>query len=199
MNHTYEARKFNIPAVEGISVEQLEVHIKLYEGYVKFFNELRATLAELRKDSEKNAYALGEVMRRLPFEFNGMRMHEYYFEQLEGGKSELNSDSELAKALFEKYSDWNGFINHFKNVALMRGIGWTILAYDPIGKTPHIYWVNDHELGQLAGLPVILALDMWEHAYMVDYVPAEKKNYIEAFLNNVNWKVSSNRFDAINK
>ena len=82
MNHTYEARKFNIPAVEGISVEQLEVHIKLYEGYVKFFNELRATLAELRKDSEKNAYALGEVMRRLPFEFNGMRMHEYYFEQL---------------------------------------------------------------------------------------------------------------------
>ena len=81
----------------------------------------------------------------------------------------------------------------------MRGIGWTILAYDPIGKTPHIYWVNDHELGQLAGLPVILALDMWEHAYMVDYVPAEKKNYIEAFLNNVNWKVSSNRFDAINK
>lgn len=194
MNHTYEVKKFNIPELPGISQKQIEIHLKLYEGYVKFFNELRATLAELRKDSEKNAYALGEVMRRLPFEFNGMRMHEYYFEQFEGGKSDPSSDSELAKALFEKYGDWSGFINHFKSVALMRGIGWTILAYDPIGKTPHVYWVNDHELGQLAGLPIILVLDMWEHAYMVDYVPSDKKNYVEAILNNVNWIVAENRY-----
>jgi Fe-Mn family superoxide dismutase len=194
MNHQYEARKFNLPELKGISPKQVEVHLKLYEGYVKFTNQLRETLAELRKDSEKNAYALGEVMRRLPFEFNGMRMHEYYFEQFEGGFKEMNQESEVCKALCEKYGDWNGFINHFKNVALMRGIGWTILSFDPIGKTPHVYWVNDHELGQLAGLPILLALDMWEHAFMVDYIPAEKVKYIDAFLSNVNYDTVSNRF-----
>lgn len=164
---------------------------------MKFTNTLRDTLAELRKDSEKNAYAISEVLRRFGFEFNGMRMHEYYFEQFEGGATAANTESTVAKALIEKYGSWDDFILHFKNTGLMRGIGWTILAYDPIGKTPHIYWVADHELGQLAGLPVLLAMDMWEHAYMVDYVPAEKAKYVEAFLSNVNWSHVQNRFDKI--
>jgi len=189
----YEARTFNLPELKGISPKQVEVHIKLYEGYVKFTNTLRDTLADLRKDSEKNAYALGEVMRRLPFEFNGMRMHEYYFEQFEGGRKEMPEGS-LSKVLSEKYGSTAEFLNHFKAVGSMRGIGWTILAYDPVGKTPHVYWVNDHELGQLAGLPILLAMDMWEHAYMVDYVPADKVKYVEAFLSNVNWETVENRF-----
>ncbi|MDO8492873.1 MAG: Fe-Mn family superoxide dismutase [bacterium] len=197
MNQKYEARKFNIPELKGISQKQVEIHLKLYEGYVKFTNTLRDTLAELRKDSEKNAYALGEVMRRFGFEFNGMRMHEYYFEQFEGGAKEMNQNSDICKKLCEKYGDWEGFINHFKSVGLMRGIGWTILAYDPVGKTPHVYWVNDHELGQLAGLPILLAMDMWEHAYMVDYVPAEKVKYVEAFFSNVNWSILDKRFGEI--
>ena len=208
-NYQYTVRRFNIPELEGISAKQIEIHLKLYEGYVKFTNTLRETLAELRKDSDlpdmpaqswqagKNAYALGEVMRRFGFEFNGMRMHEYYFEQFEGGPLTMNKNSLLASALAEKYGDWDGFINHFKSVGLMRGIGWTILAYDPVGKTPHVYWVNDHELGQLAGLPVLLAMDMWEHAYMIDYVPAEKAKYIDAFLSNVNWSVLDKRFGEI--
>lgn len=194
MNHQYSPKQFNLPELKGISPKQVEIHLKLYEGYVNFTNKLRETLAELRKDSEKNAYALGEVMRRLPFEFNGMRMHEYYFEQFEGGSKDMNTESEVCKALTQKYGDWDGFISHFKNVGLMRGIGWTILAYDPIGKTPHVYWVNDHELGQLAGLPILLALDMWEHAYMIDYVPADKVKYVEAFLSNINWSVVEKRF-----
>lgn len=192
----YAVRRFNIPELEGISAKQIEVHLKLYEGYVKFTNTLRETLAELRKNSEKNAYAIGETLRRFGFEFNGMRMHEYYFEQFEEPKP-LSENSKVGQALAEKYADWNGFINHFKNVGLMRGIGWTILAYDPVGKTPHIYWVNDHELGQVAGLPVLLAMDMWEHAYMVDYLPAEKAKYIDAFLSNVNWEVLDKRFSTI--
>jgi superoxide dismutase len=130
-------------------------------------------------------------------EFNGMRMHEYYFEQFENGNVELNPDSNLAKVLIEKYESIEGFIKHFKAVSLSRGIGWTILAYDPIGKTPHVYWVSDHELGQLAGLPIILALDMWEHAFMADYMPAEKIKYVDAFLNNINWQVIEDRFNKI--
>ncbi len=194
--HKYEAKQFTIPEVQGISPKQIEIHLKLYEGYVKFTNTLRETLTELRKDSEKNAYALGEVLRRFGFEFNGMRMHEYYFEQLEGGPKSLSPESPLSKALIEKYGSLEDFKNHFVSIALMRGIGWTILAWDPIGKTPHVYWVNDHELGQLAGLPILYALDMWEHAFMVDYVPAEKKNYIESFWNASNWSVAEKRFET---
>jgi Fe-Mn family superoxide dismutase len=77
---------------------------------------------------------------------------------------------------------------------MTRGIGWTVLYHDPKGKTVHTAWVGDHELGQLAGLPVILAMDMWEHAFMVDYLPSEKKQYIEAFLKNTNWKVVESRY-----
>lgn len=199
MNHTYKAKKFNIPELAGISSKQIEVHLKLYEGYVKFTNHLREVLADLRKDSEKNAYALGEVLRRFGFEFNGMRMHEYYFEQFENGATALEQNSKMALALIEKYGSWDEFVNHFKSVGLTRGIGWTILYFDPIGKTPHVVWVNEHELGQLASLPVILAMDMWEHAYMMDYLPAEKKNYIDAFFNNLNWKISEDRFNQVAK
>jgi Fe-Mn family superoxide dismutase len=123
-------------------------------------------------------------------------MHEYYFEQWENAAREVDASSPLATSLGEKYADWNGFLDHFKTIAGgTRGIGWTILYFDPKGNTPHTAWVSDHELGQLAGLPVLLALDMWEHAYMVDYTPAEKKKYIEAFFENLNWNVVEKRFD----
>lgn len=192
----YQEQKFNLPDLKGISAKQLEVHLKLYAGYVKFTNHLREVLADLRKDSEKNAYALGEVMRRFPFEFNGMRMHEYYFEQWEGGASAIEAAPNLGEKLIEKYGSLQEFENHFKAIGMMRGIGWTVLSWDPKGKTPHSYWVGEHEVGQLAGLPIILVMDMWEHAYMVDYAPAEKKQYIDAFWNNLNWKRIEERFNA---
>jgi superoxide dismutase, Fe-Mn family len=190
----YQEQKFNIPDLKGISAKQLEVHLKLYGGYVKFTNHLREVLADLRKDSEKNAYALGEVMRRFGFEFNGMRMHEYYFEQWEGAPTPLEDSASLAKILIEKYGSLREFENHFKAIGLMRGIGWTVLAYDHKGKTPHAYWVGEHEVGQLAGVRLLLAMDMWEHAYMVDYTPAEKKKYVDAFCYNLNWSVAEKRF-----
>ena len=193
--HQYQERKFNLPELQGLSPKQIEVHLKLYAGYVKFTNHLREVLADLRKDTEKNAYALGEVVRRLGFEFNGMRLHEYYFGGFEGSSKDINPDSPLAKALVEKYGSFDEFIIHFKSIGLMRGIGWSILYYDPVGKTPHVAWVGDHELGMLAGLPIIAAMDMWEHAYMVDYVPAEKTKYVEAYLANLNWEVMERRFE----
>lgn len=193
----YQAKQFTLPELTGISLKQIEVHLKLYQGYVTFLNTLESTLTDLMKDSEKNAYALGEVKRRLAFEFDGMRMHEYYFEQLEGGSKPLAINGTLEKAVASQFGNIETMLTQFKNVGLMRGIGWTILYYDSRGKVFHIAWVGDHELGQLSGLPIILAMDMWEHAYMVDYVPADKKKYIEAFLSNVNWEVCGNRFEKI--
>ena len=196
---TYKEMQFKLPNLKDISANRAEVQLGLYGGYVKHVNLLRENIHEFEKtDSEENAYAVSEIRRRFSFEFNGMRMHEYYFEQWENGAQDAREDSPLAHSLMEKYGSFEDAMTHFKTVGGgTRGIGWTILSFDTHAKTPHIAWVSDHELGQLAGLPVLLAMDMWEHAYMVDYTPAEKKQYIEAFFENLNWSVVEKRFSAV--
>ncbi|MEK7530514.1 MAG: Fe-Mn family superoxide dismutase [Patescibacteria group bacterium] len=188
----YTAKQFNFGSLDGISQKQLDVHIKLYEGYVKFINVIDNKQAEFMKDSEKHAYELSEVTRRIGFEWNGMRMHEYYFSQWEGPASPITGD--LEKALVAQYGSMDLWMARFKGISMMRGIGWVVLSYDPIGKQFVNNFVADHELGQLNGLTTILALDMWEHAYMVDYMPAEKANYVDAFFKNVNGITVSERF-----
>lgn len=194
----YKVQEFNLPELAGISAKQVEVHLGLYAGYVKHTNLLMQTLKTYAsygdKASEGDKYAIAELRRRLAFEFDGMRMHEYYFTQFEGGAKDINAESALAKAATEKYGSVDGLVQHIKEVATTRGIGWVVVYHDPIGNTIHTSFVGDHELGQLAGLPILLAVDLWEHAFMVDYVPAEKKNYIEAFFKNLNWKVIESRF-----
>lgn len=190
----YTAKTFNLPTLKGISEKQIKVHLALYEGYVKNINLLMDTLAQYQStDDEGGKYAVAEMRRRLAFEFDGMRMHEYYFSQFEGEKGG-DPKSALAKAAEEKYGSGENFLKHIRAVAGTRGIGWVVVYADPVGSTLHTVFVNDHELGQLAGLPIILALDLWEHAYMVDYLPAEKKNYIDAFFDNINWTVMEDRF-----
>jgi Fe-Mn family superoxide dismutase len=193
----YTARTFKLPELKGLSEKQIKVHLALYEGYVKNVNLIMETLkgyaAYGDKASEGDKLAIAELRRRIGFEFDGMRMHEYYFEQFEGEKGG-SAESALAKAAAEKYGSGENFIKHIKEVAGTRGIGWVVVYADPIGKTLHTVFVADHEIGQLAGLPIVLALDLWEHAYMVDYVPAEKKNYVDAFFDNVNWTVVEDRF-----
>jgi Fe-Mn family superoxide dismutase len=195
---TYEAKKFNLPELTGLSPEQIKVHLALYEGYVKHVNLIMETLKGYEgygdKASEGDKYAIAELRRRFAFEFDGMRMHEYYFAQFEGEKGG-DPTSALAKAAEEKYGSGEAFIAHIKQVAGTRGIGWVVVYADP-GKQLHTTFVADHELGQLAGLPVILALDLWEHAYMVDYKPAQKGSYIDAFFDNLNWRVVEERFES---
>lgn len=190
----YETRKFNLPELTGLSAKQIEVHLGLYAGYVKHVNLLMATIAAYgQTNDEGGKYAIAEMRRRLGFEFDGMRMHEYYFEELEGGATAPSEHSALARVVAEKYGGWDAFIAHVKSVCGMRGIGWCVVYYDPRAKTAHTAFVEDHQLGQLAGLPVLLAIDLWEHAFMVDYVPAKKNEYVEAFLGNVNWGVIEKR------
>ena len=188
--HTYEAQKFNIPTLDGISEKQIAVHLGLYAGYVKHVNLLREHIADLTKqDPERHAFAIESIRRRMGFEFNGMRMHEFYFSQWEGGATPHAEDSAFEKAVSEKYGSWDGILTHFKKVGMSRGSGWATLCWDKKGKTPPMWWTVDHELGMLADVNIILAMDMWEHAYMVDYIPAEKMKHIEAFLKNLNWSV----------
>jgi len=180
----FEEKKFNIPKLEGISEKAIEEHLKLYAGYVKNTNTIIQKIEEYTKDAEANAYALGEINRRFGFEFDGMRMHEYYFSQFEGGPALLTPGSPLEKI----------DLNRFKAIALTRGIGWAVVYHDPISQELLSAWVDEHHLGQLVGLQPIVVLDMWEHAYFIDYTPAEKKKYIDAFFANLNWRVCENNF-----
>lgn len=189
---TYTARTFALPEIAGLSSKQLEVHLALYQGYVKHTNLILEKIAALRAENPtENAYLINELRRRLGFEFDGMRMHEYYFEQLEHGAQSMDAASTFAQLASAKYGSWDGFLAHLKEVAGTRGIGWVVVYRD--GDTLHTAFVNDHELGQLSGLPIMLAIDLWEHAYMVDYVPAEKMTYLDAFLQAVNWSVVEKR------
>ena len=192
---TYTPKTFNLPVLQGLSEKQIKVHIALYEGYVKHVNLIMEKLGAVREGTlELDPYIAAELRRRFAFEFDGMRMHELYFAQLEAGGRKREAGSAFAKIAREKYGE-KGIEAHIRDVAGTRGIGWVVVYKDPVANTIHTTFVNDHEVGQLAGLPILLALDLWEHAYMVDYVPAEKNNYIDAFFANLNWSVVEKRFD----
>jgi superoxide dismutase, Fe-Mn family len=190
----YTEQSFNLPEMSGLSAKQIDVHLKLYAGYVKNVNAIMGKIEELKSDSEKNALALSELKRRFGFEFDGMKLHELYFEALGGDGQTAGS---LADALAKQWGSFEAWQNEFHALGMMRGIGWVLLAYDPKAQIFHNVWVSDHELGHLATLPVLLAMDMWEHAFMVDYVPAQKGDYIGAFMKNLKWAKIEERFSEV--
>lgn len=192
MTKKFEEKKFNIPKLKGISEKTTEEHLKLYAGYVKHANLIMDKMAEL--DSEKDAYISGEMFRRFSFEYNGIRNHEIYFSSLSGGAKDFNKDSELSKRLIELFGTLETFKTEFKNLALTRGIGWAMLWYDKADDRFLASWVDEQHLGQLQGCTPILALDMWEHSFVADYQPSGKKQYVEDFFENLNWKNVEDNF-----
>jgi Fe-Mn family superoxide dismutase len=185
----FTAKTFNIPALKGISTKTNDEHLKLYAAYVKNANSVLDTLGELSKDSEKNAYLIGELGRRFSFEFNGMRNHEIYFSSLEGGAKTLADSSGLKKTIVDECGSFDVWLAAFKKLALTRGIGWAMLWYDRKDKRLLASWVDEQHLGLLNDCAPILALDMWEHAFVADYQPSGKKQYVEDFFANLNWEV----------
>jgi superoxide dismutase, Fe-Mn family len=192
---TFTLKTFNLGELDGISKKTIEEHLKLYKGYVANSNTIFNKLSEMKNDVDKNSYALAELQRRFGFEFGGMRNHEYYFESLSGGKKEINKEGKLYKKIVKDWGSYEAFLENFKFIAMTRGIGWAMLYFDKINNKLIMNWVDEQHIGHLAGLPLILALDMWEHSYYLDYIPAEKKNYIEAFFNNLNWGSVENNYE----
>lgn len=191
----YTEQKFNIPELKGISAKTTETHLKLYAGYVKHTNLILDQITELSKDEVKNAFLLGELQRRFGFEFDGMRNHEYFFKQFEGGSVAPAADSKLKQAIEKEWGSFKTWLARFKAVSMTRGIGWAILYHDPVADKLVNTWVDEQHLGQLTSLHFILGLDMWEHSYLMDYAPADKKNYVDAFFDNLNWSVVEKRFE----
>ena len=190
----YEAMTFDIPALEGISKETMANHLGLYQGYVKHVNLIQEKITELSTAATTNAFVLGELQRRMGFEFCGMRNHEYYFAQLEGGAKALPKGVLQAKiiATWGSVKKWQ---TSFTLIAKTRGVGWAMLYHDKETGQLVQTWVDEQHIGQLVDVDIILALDMWEHSYLMDYNSADKGKYVDAFFKNLNWEVISSRLD----
>lgn len=192
----YKAQDFTpLLGTEGFSDEQLNIHFGLYEGYVKNVNKAADRLNELQSKQEFTPeYA--EIKRRFGWEFGGMRLHELYFDNMNKEKKEFDIDSKFAAKLKETFGTLENGHKDFVATGAMRGIGWAVMAYDKIGDRIFHTWVNEHDLGHLVGCEPLLIMDVFEHAYAVDY-KMKRGEYIEAFLNAVDWDVVKGRFDAV--
>jgi Fe-Mn family superoxide dismutase len=194
----YIAKEFNINKdLKGISANTMEQHLKLYAAYVKHTNLIIDKIADLSKTDEdmvNNLYIISELKRRLGFEFGGMRNHEYYFSQFEGEAKAINTESKLYQKITTTWGSYDKWLSEFKTLAMTRGVGWAILYYDDANDNLINTWIGEQHEGHLTGLKPVLALDMWEHAFMLDVAPSEKKKYVEAFFENVNFEVVEGRF-----
>jgi Fe-Mn family superoxide dismutase len=194
---SYQARSFNLSGLKGISDQTLEMHFKLYEGYVKETNRLTEKIAEFLKDGQvdqEEMPAYSELTRRLGFEYNGMVLHEHYFSNLrKNGGGAPARDSAFYRAVEASFGSYETWKADFVSVGKMRGVGWAICEQDPTQGRLSNHWITLHEVGNVAGFTPVLVMDVWEHAFLLDYKPAERAKYIEAFFSNVDWTAVNGR------
>ncbi|HET7710384.1 MAG TPA: Fe-Mn family superoxide dismutase [Thermoanaerobaculia bacterium] len=196
---TYKAKSFDLSDLEGISNRTLEMHLKLYEGYVTNTNLLTERISELLSDGEvdqEEMPAYSELTRRLGFEYNGMVLHEYYFGNMKkggGGEPPKGAFRSAVEASFPSEEIWR---TDFVSVGKMRGVGWAIAFMNPATRAISNHWVELHQTGHVAGFVPLLVMDVWEHAFLLDYKPADRPKYIDAFMANVDWAAVEQRMEG---
>src|SRR2546423_10947579 len=198
---SYKARQFNLSGLKGISDQTLEMHFKLYEGYVKETNNLTQRIAEFIQDGnvdQEEMPAYSELTRRLGFEYNGMVLHEYYFDNLmsgggSGDPAQTSQFAKIAETSFGSYEIWKA---DFVGIGKMRGVGWAICYQNPTNGRLSNHWITLHETGNVAGFIPILVMDVWEHAFLLAYKPAERPKYIESFFSNIDWSAVDKRVET---
>jgi len=193
---TYTPKTFDLSDLTGISNETLAMHFKLYEGYVTNTNTYNQRIADMIGAGTLDATqvaAFSEIKRRFGFEYNGMVLHEYYFENMMKNGTGDPTDGKFrgaAEASFGSYEVWKA---DFVNTGKMRGVGWAACYQDPSNGAISNHWINLHETGNVAGYKPILIMDVWEHAFIKDYAPSDRPKYIEAFFSNINWGAVNSR------
>ena len=189
---TYTAKKYaGLIGMAGFSEALLNNHFTLYQGYVASTNTLLELLEQKLKEGKTANPEFSELKRRLGWEFNGMRLHEYYFDNL-GGTVPLDVESRLGKMLAGSFSSVDAWENDFRATGAMRGIGWAVLYQDNVSGRLFSFWINEHDEGHPAGCIPILVMDVFEHAFMLDY-GLKRADYIEAFFKNIDWKAVEGR------
>ncbi len=189
----YRAKDFShLLGMEGFTDDLLTMHFTLYKGYVYNTNLLIKLIHSYATERQDRDYQYQALKRRFGWEFDGMRLHEYYFGNL-GGKKPVDRSSALYRAIEKDFGSFDSWKQDFIATGLMRGIGWSILYYDPQAQRLFNVWINEHDLGHLAGGELILVMDVWEHAYMPQY-GLDRAKYIDAFFQNIDWEVVATRF-----
>lgn len=190
---TYTAKDYSqLIGMEGFSETLLKNHFTLYQGYVTNTNKVLDTLGQMLKEGKTASPEFAELKRRLGWEFNGMRPHEYYFENLGKKKGGMNKEGTLAKKMTAEFGSYEMWEKDFRAVGSMRGIGWAVLYQDSASGRLINFWINEHDVSHPAGCNPILILDVFEHAFMIDH-GLKKADYIEAFFKNIDWSVAEAR------
>ena len=188
----YQAKNYSsLIGMAGFSETILKNHFTLYQGYVTNTNKLNDALMAMLKEGKTTAPEYSELKRRMGFEFNGMRLHEYYFENL-GGKTPVDKSGKFGKKVAGAFGSYEAWEQDYKATGSMRGIGWVVLYQDPATGGLFNQWINEHETGHFAGCTPILVMDVFEHAFMIDY-GLKRADYIAAFFNNINWEAVDKR------
>jgi Fe-Mn family superoxide dismutase len=189
----YEAKKYeHLLGLEGMSDDLLKNHFTLYEGYVANTNKVASILEEHKKSGGAGLSEYAELKRRFGWEFNGMRLHELYFENLAKDAGALSPESKIGKKISEQFGSIESWELDFRATGAMRGIGWVMLMHDKVGDRLFNTWVNEHDMGLLAGATPLLVMDVFEHAFMLDY-GLKRVDYIEAFWKAIDWSVVESR------
>lgn len=195
--NSYKPKQFNLSGLNGISDRTLEMHFKLYQGYVNETNKLNEKISEILADGkvdQEEMPAYSELTRRLGFEYNGMVLHEYYFGNMKrGGLGDPERNSAFLRAAEESFGSYDIWKADFVGIGKMRGVGWAICYENPANGRLSNHWITLHETGNVAGFNPLLVMDVWEHAFLLDYKPAERPKYIEAFFSNIDWNVCDER------
>jgi Fe-Mn family superoxide dismutase len=188
----YTAKEYaGLIGMAGFSEAILKNHITLYQGYVTNTNKVLDILGQMLKEEKTATPEYAELKRRLGWEFNGMRLHEYYFDNL-GGAAPLDVNGKLGKKLAESFGTVDAWEKDFRATGAMRGIGWTVLYQDSSDGKLINFWINEHDVSHPAGCMPILIMDVFEHAFMLDY-GLKRADYIEVFFKNIDWKVVETR------
>ncbi len=188
----YAAKDFtHLVGMEGLSDTLLTNHFTLYQGYVTNTNALIEKLQAMAAAATMSGPEYAELKRRFGWEFNGMRLHELYFGNL-GGNGELDMSAPPARLLATEFGSVKDWEADFRATGAMRGIGWVALVHDPVENRVFNVWVNEHDVGHLAGGRPLLIMDVFEHAYMTDY-GLKRADYINAFIANIEWQAVAAR------
>ncbi len=185
----YTAKNYeHLLGLSGFSDTLLTNHFALYEGYVKNTN----ALLDILSNKEPGTPEYAELQRRFGWEWNGMRLHELYFGNMTKEASPLPEGAlkEKMEAVYGSLENWK---KNFVGVGTMRGIGWVVLAHDKESGELMNIWVNEHDLGHLAGATPLLVMDVFEHAFMIDY-GLKRADYIEAFFRSIDWTTVASRY-----
>lgn len=177
--------------MKGLSEKLLRNHFILYQGYVKNTNQIMETLERFLAEGQADTIEFAELKRRMGWEFDGMRLHELYFENL-GGRGIINHKTPLVKKMAEDFGSYEAWEEDFRATASMRGIGWVVLYQDHATGTLNNFWIDEHHIGHPVDGKALLVLDVWEHAYMLDY-GLKRADYTEIFFKNIDWNVVANR------